>query len=151
MSPLNMHEVNSEAAASTLPTYEPQKITSSIQISNVVEKESEDAKSPISSHESRKNAASVKTSLITEDNSYEATNSLIYPKILSIQDLDAIIEARDPKTATVSYTTFYVFNSVDIVFFGQFQRQRSQPKSSPALWNPSPTTAFSLFFPKTPN
>ena len=64
MSPLNMHEANSEAAASTLSTYEPQKITSSVQISNVVEKESEDAESSISSHESRKNAASLKTFLI---------------------------------------------------------------------------------------
>lgn len=50
----------------------------------------------------------------------------ISPEILSIQDLDAIVEASDPTTAAVQYTTFHLFTSNDVVFFGKIPKAKAE-------------------------
>lgn len=51
------------------------------------------------------------------------------PKILSIGDLDVVIETRDPKTGELEYITFYVITDDDRMFFGQLQRAKDEVTS----------------------
>ena len=48
------------------------------------------------------------------------------PKITSLQDLDAVVETRNPKTGAFEYITFYVFASDDAAFFGQLPKDRNE-------------------------
>ncbi len=62
----------------------------------------------------------------------------IRPMIRSIQDLDATVETRDPKTGAFQYVTFYVFTDDDVVFFGQL------PKAASEITAEEATAALSL-------
>ena len=48
------------------------------------------------------------------------------PEITSIQDLDAVVDARDPTTGAIQFTTFYLFTGNDVAFFGKIPKEKSE-------------------------
>jgi hypothetical protein len=73
----------------------------------------------------------------------------VHPKILSIQDMDTVIQARVAVTAAVQYTTSYFFTDDDVVFFGQLPKAKAnitaenlasamEPVSDHIISTPSP-------------
>ncbi len=48
------------------------------------------------------------------------------PEILPLQDLDAVVETRNPKTGAFEYITFYMFTKDDAAFFGQLSKARNK-------------------------
>ncbi|KAG7289637.1 hypothetical protein NEMBOFW57_006012 [Staphylotrichum longicolle] len=48
------------------------------------------------------------------------------PTILSLQDLDAVVETRNPETGAFEYITFYTFANNDAAYFGQLPKARDE-------------------------
>lgn len=80
----------------------------------------------------------------------EATEAITTsPMILSIQDLNAIVETRDPGTAAIQYTTFYLFTGIDVAFLAKYPRQRCKYPSRTTLPH-SNVCRITLFSPSRP-
>ncbi len=52
------------------------------------------------------------------------------PTILSLQDLDGVVEGHNPQTGAFEYITFYTFNDDDVVFFGKLSQPRDEASVS---------------------
>jgi serine/threonine protein kinase len=89
-------------------------------------------------------------SLSSLDVAGEAANFLVQPKIRFIEDLDAVVEARDPITAAVQYTTFYVFTDDDVVFFGQLPKARTNITTEELTSAMEPVPDY-IIFPPVPD